>query len=61
MDTDHSLPDSGFSAHFLSRLSLDELEQLRAVRVTEVQRDLITTLGECGHQENSSDGNIPCQ
>lgn len=49
-DSDHSLPDLGFSAHFLSQLSLDELEQLRAVRVTEVQRDRITTLGERGHQ-----------
>ncbi len=50
-DTDHSLPDLGFSAHLLSQLSLDELESMRAVRVTEVQRDRITTLSERGQLE----------
>lgn len=50
-NSDHSLTGLGFSAHFLSQLSLDELECLLPVRVTEVQRDRVMTLGENGPLE----------
>jgi ribosome biogenesis GTPase len=50
---DLSLTNLGFSAHFLSQLSLEELECLTPVRVIEVQRDQLTVLGESGRQSVS--------
>lgn len=46
--SDYSLTDLGFSAHFLSQLSLDELEILLPIRVMEVQRDRLKAIGENG-------------
>ena len=45
---DLSLAQLGFSAHFFSQLNLDELEHLRPMRITEVQRDRLSALGELG-------------
>ena len=47
----YSLMQLGFSAHFLSQLTLDELEYLLPMRVVEVQRDRLTALGENGQIE----------
>lgn len=46
--SNYSLTDLGFSSHFLSQLSLEELEALIPVRITEVQRDRLTAIGENG-------------
>ena len=46
----HALTDLGFSAHFVSQLDLDEFEQMRPMRITEVQRDRLSALGEEGAQ-----------
>jgi len=52
MTTSHySLADLGFSAHFLSQLSLEELEHLQSVRIVEVHRDRLTAIGEFGQLE----------
>lgn len=42
----YSLAELGFSAHFVSQLSLDEFESLTPMRITEVQRDRLSALGE---------------
>ncbi len=47
--SNYSLAELGFSAHFLSQLSLEELELLIPIRVIEVQRDRLTAIGESGH------------
>lgn len=44
----YTLPELGFSAHFVSQLDLDEFEQVRPMRITEVQRDRLSALGEEG-------------
>jgi ribosome biogenesis GTPase len=49
--SNYSLTELGFSAHFRSQLSLEDLESLLPVRVTEVQRDRLTALGESGQIE----------
>ncbi len=41
-----SLLELGFSAYFLSQMSLEELEDLVPMRVIEVQRDRLTAIGE---------------
>ena len=46
--SNYSLTELGFTAHFLSQLSLEELECLLPVRIIEVQRDRLTALGENG-------------
>lgn len=46
----YTLPELGFSAHFVSQLNLDEFEQMRPMRITEVQRDRLSALGEEGAQ-----------
>lgn len=43
-----SLADLGWSAHFLSQLSLDEHERLVPLRLAEVHRDRATGLGPSG-------------
>jgi len=49
MTTDQfSLTDLGFTAYFLSQLTLDELELLQPMRVVEVQRDRLHVHGEAG-------------
>ena len=42
----YSLLELGFSAHFRSQLSLDELEHLQPMRIVEVQRDRLYAYGE---------------
>ena len=54
-----SLTRLGFSAHFSAQLTLEELEQLQVVRVAEVQRDRITTLGENGQQSVPVTAKVP--
>ncbi len=44
----YSLPELGFSAHFQSQLEAEEFETHTPLRVIEVQRNLIHTLGEGG-------------
>lgn len=46
--TSSSLSDLGWSAHFLSQLSLEELDSLAPLRLFEVQRDRATGLGPTG-------------
>lgn len=50
-NSNYSLTELGFSAHFRSQLSLDDLEHRIPVRVMEVQRDRLLTLGESGQLE----------
>lgn len=47
----YSLTELGFSAHFLSQLSLDELEHCHPMRIVEVQRDRLTAVDESGLTE----------
>lgn len=49
--SNYTLPELGFSAHFVSQLNLDEFEQVRPMRITEVQRDRLSALGEEGAQQ----------
>jgi len=42
----YSLTELGFSPHFRSQLSLEELEHLQPMRVVEVQRDRLHAYGE---------------
>ena len=44
----YSLADLGWSSFFISQLSIDELDATRPVRVTEVFRDAVLTLGPDG-------------
>jgi ribosome biogenesis GTPase / thiamine phosphate phosphatase len=43
-----TLPDLGWSAHFLGQLSIEELETLTPLRLAEVHRDRATGLGPGG-------------
>lgn len=43
-----TLPDLGWSNHFQSQLSIDELETHRALRVTQVHRNAVETLAPDG-------------
>ena len=45
---DFSLPDLGWSAHFLGQLSLEELERLTPLRLAHVARDRARGLGTAG-------------
>nr|WP_319391245.1 ribosome small subunit-dependent GTPase A [uncultured Cohaesibacter sp.] len=40
-----SLADLGFTAHFMSQLDMDELEQLTPYRISEVQRSVVVGIG----------------
>ena len=44
----NTLSELGFSAHFVSQLALDEFELTRPMRISEVQRDRLSALGEEG-------------
>ena len=46
----YTLPELGFSAHFQSQLTPEEFETLTPMRVSEVHRSSIDTLGEGGPQ-----------
>lgn len=46
--SNYSLANLGFTSHFLSQLSLEELDALIPIRITEVQRDRLTAIGESG-------------
>jgi len=48
-----SLTDLGFSPHFQSQLTLEDLEHLQPMRVVDVQRDRLNALGEDGLAELS--------
>ncbi|MHA1128686.1 MAG: ribosome small subunit-dependent GTPase A, partial [Alphaproteobacteria bacterium] len=43
-----TLPDLGWSAFFQSQLSIEEVEDLRALRVIEVHRNSLETMGVDG-------------
>ena len=50
----------GFSSYFLSQLSLDELENLHPMRVIEVHRNKLNTIGEHGLAQLSLDASTSC-